>query len=145
MAMEPRAKLWLEHAGRLVLSEYRAHLLRRIGETGSLARAAEEMHLSYRRAWGKVRELEQNFGRLLVQSDVGGHGGGKSQLTEDGKRLLAQFDAFKHDLNSTIATLGAEHFAGWTNLPSNANPDPSRQVGEQIESIADDPVDAPLE
>jgi molybdate transport system regulatory protein len=101
--MEPHAKLWVEHDGKLVLSEYRVRLLQLIDDTGSLAEAAAAMQLSYRRAWGKVREIEENLGLKLVESAAGGAGGGGSRLTPDGRRLVARFrrfqEALAHDLD----------------------------------------------
>lgn len=93
--MEPRVKLWVEQDGRLVLSEYRVRLLAFIEETGSLAEAAHRMQLSYRRAWGKVREIEENLGIKLVESAAGGAGGGGSHLTDDGRRLVRLFEQFR--------------------------------------------------
>ncbi|MBF6598982.1 MAG: LysR family transcriptional regulator [Dehalococcoidia bacterium] len=103
--MEPRAKLWIEHEGKLALSDYRVRLLLLIEQTGSLAEAAEAMQLSYRRAWGKVREIEHNLGLQLVESAAGGAGGGGSRLTEDGRRLVALYQRF-HD--AVVADLGHE-------------------------------------
>ena len=94
-SLEPRIKLWVEKDGLLVLSDYRARLLQHIAETGSLAEAAQRMELSYRRAWGKIREIEQNLGVRLVQSEVGGAGGGGSRLTRDGERLVALYKRFR--------------------------------------------------
>jgi molybdate transport system regulatory protein len=105
--MEPRVKLWVEKDGKLVLSDYRVRLLEFIDETGSLAEAAERMQLSYRRAWGKVREIEQNLGVKLVESAAGGAGGGGSRLTDEGRRLVALFERFRkateHDLSIEFA------------------------------------------
>jgi molybdate transport system regulatory protein len=93
--LEPRIKLWVEKDGLLVLSDYRARLLREIAATGSLAEAAQRMGLSYRRAWGKIREIERNLGVTLVQSEVGGAGGGGSRLTPAGERLVALYQRFR--------------------------------------------------
>jgi len=93
--LEPRIKLWVEKDGLLVLSDYRARLLQHIAETGSLVEAAQRMGLSYRRAWGKIREIEQNLGVRLVQSEVGGAGGGGSRLTREGERLVALYKRFR--------------------------------------------------
>lgn len=93
--VQPRVKLWVEKDGKLALSAYRVRLLRLIGETGSLAEAAERMGLSYRRAWGKVREIESNIGIKLVESEAGGAGGGGSRLTADGRRLIEIFERFQ--------------------------------------------------
>jgi molybdate transport system regulatory protein len=91
--LEPRIKVWLEKDGKLVFSGYRAELLRSIRQTGSLAEAAERMGLSYRRAWGKIREIETNLGEPLVESRRGGAKGGRSRLTALGERLLEEFEA----------------------------------------------------
>jgi len=100
--LEPRIKLWVEKDGQLVLSDYRVQLLRHIAETGSLAEAAQRMGLSYRRAWGKVREIERNLGRRLVESEVGGPGGGGSRLTRDGERLVALYQRFRRAMESDL-------------------------------------------
>ena len=97
--LEPKLKVWVESAeGRIVLSDYRVRLLEAIGRTGSLAEAATSMGLSYRRAWGKVREIEANLGVKLVQSVVGGPGGGSTSLTPAAERLIAQYRRFRHAL-----------------------------------------------
>lgn len=103
--LTPRVKLWLEKDGQLVFSEYRARLLRLIKETGSLAEAAQAMSLSYRRAWGKLREIETNLGEPLVHSARGGGGGGRSGLTARGERMLMEFEALAE---KTRQAAGAE-------------------------------------
>jgi molybdate transport system regulatory protein len=108
--MQPRAKLWLEKDGRIVLSDYRVRLLRHIDETGSLAQAAEIMQLSYRRAWGKVREIEENLGVKLVESAVGGPGGGGSRLTEEGRRLVDLYDGFRASVEDDLTREFARSF-----------------------------------
>jgi len=100
--MQPRAKFWVEKNGKLVLSDYRVRLLELIEQTGSLADAAEEMHLSYRRAWGKVREIEQNLGVKLVESAAGGPGGGGSSLTTDGRRLVELYERFRRSIDANL-------------------------------------------
>ncbi len=100
--LEPRIKLWVEKDGSLVLSDYRVQLLRCVAETGSLAEAAQRMGLSYRRAWGKVREIERNLGLSLVESEVGGAGGGGSRLTKDGKRLVALYQRFRRKMEGDL-------------------------------------------
>jgi molybdate transport repressor ModE-like protein len=102
LPLEPRIKLWVEKDGRLVLSDYRVQLLRHIGETGSLAEAAQRMGLSYRRAWGKIREIEQNLGVDLVHSEAGGAGGGGSRLTREGERLVALYERFRRVMESDL-------------------------------------------
>ena len=91
----PRQKLWLELDGRIVMSDYRVRLLELVANTGSLAQAASAMGLSYRRAWGKVKELEENLRVPLVQSEVGGAGGGHTTLTPAGEAFVAAYRRFQ--------------------------------------------------
>ena len=93
--MEPRSKLWIEKDGKLALSDYRVRLLRLIDDTGSLSDAAAAMQLSYRRAWGKLKEIEHNLGVKLVESAAGGAGGGGSRLTPEGRRLIERYERFR--------------------------------------------------
>ncbi len=109
--LEPRIKLWVEKDGQLVLSDYRVQLLQHISETGSLAEAAQRMGLSYRRAWGKVREIERNLGVPLVESEIGGAGGGGSHLTRQGERLVALYKRFRKLMESDLGREFKEVFS----------------------------------
>jgi molybdate transport system regulatory protein len=93
--MEPRLKLWVEWDGRLILSDYRVDLLMLVRQTGSLRQAAIQMGLSYRRAWGKVKELEQALGIPLLDSVCGGSGGGSSRLTPAAEDLVRRYQVFR--------------------------------------------------
>jgi len=98
----PRQKLWLERDGKLVMSDYRLRLLELIAETGSLAQAATALGLSYRRAWGKVKELEANLGLSLVQSEVGGAGGGHTVLSPEATLLIAAYARFTRRMGEAL-------------------------------------------
>ena len=91
----PRMKLWIEADGKLVMSDYRVRLLEVIAETGSLSRAAESLRLSYRRAWGKLKELEENLGHPLVASESGGSTGGKTILTDEALAFVRAYRRFQ--------------------------------------------------
>lgn len=101
--MQPRVKLWVEKDGLLVFSDYRAELLDHIAKTGSISGGAERMALSYRRAWGKIREIEHNLGVRLVRSEAGGLGGGRSKLTPAGEELLTRYRAFRAAAQSHVS------------------------------------------
>ncbi|HXK33607.1 MAG TPA: LysR family transcriptional regulator, partial [Dehalococcoidia bacterium] len=100
--VEPRAKLWVERDGKIVLSAYRVRLLRLVEETGSLSEAAQRMGLSYRRAWGKVKEIEQNLGVPLLESSAGGAGGGGSRLSAEGRRLVEAYEAYERAAHAAM-------------------------------------------
>ena len=108
--MQPRVKLWVEKDGLLVFSDYRAELLAHIAKTGSISGGAERMGLSYRRAWGKIKEIEHNLGVRLVQSEAGGLGGGGTKLTPEGEEFLARYRAFRAAAQSHVGQDFAERF-----------------------------------
>jgi molybdate transport system regulatory protein len=108
--VQARVKLWVEKDGLLVFSDYRAELLAHIAKTGSISGGAERMGLSYRRAWGKIKEIEHNLGVRLVKSEVGGLGGGSTKLTLEGEELLACYRAFRATAQSHVSQDFTEAF-----------------------------------
>jgi molybdate transport system regulatory protein len=92
--MEPRFNLWIENEGSVVLSPWRVALLEAIEASGSITAAAEQLNVPYRRAWEKVQEIEQGLGYKVVDTAVGGPGGGGAHLTAAGREAVARFRAF---------------------------------------------------
>ena len=125
--MEPRCKLWLERDGRVAISDYRLRLLLLIQQSGSLAAAAGQLGLSYRRAWGKVREIEATLGVQLVESEVGGAGGGRSQLTPAGADLVDRYGRFAAQVRAAVdaAFTGAFTPSGPPTAPATRAPAPA--------------------
>ncbi len=87
-----KLKLWLERDGRFVISDGRAKLLRKVKDTGSLAKAAKEMKMSYRHAWGILHRIAQSAGGAVVQSARGGTAGGVTTLTPFGEEILREYE-----------------------------------------------------
>ncbi len=100
---EFKSKNWLEKDGKVIIGEGRATLLKHILEFESLTKAAEEMGMSYRHAWGIVQDINEVLGKEIIHSERGGVDGGKTQLTDEGKRLLEDFDK----MNGTVQTLSS--------------------------------------
>ncbi|MEE9116071.1 MAG: NUDIX domain-containing protein [Thermoplasmata archaeon] len=98
---EFKSKNWLEKDGKVIIGEGRATLLKYILEFESLTKAAEEMGMSYRHAWGIVQEINEVLGKEIIHSERGGVDGGKTQLTDEGKKLLEDFEK----MNGTVQTL----------------------------------------
>ncbi|HXH21064.1 MAG TPA: LysR family transcriptional regulator [Dehalococcoidia bacterium] len=116
--MQPRLKIWVEAGDGLVLSDYRVRLLELVAETGSLSEAAERMGLSYRRAWGKLKEIEANLGLKLIESTVGGSGGGHTRLTPKGAEMVARYNRFRSRVSAFVETEFAACFAAEPAAPS---------------------------
>ena len=91
-----RMHVWLELENGHFFGLGRAQLLQRIQQQGSLSKAAEEMRMSYRAAWGKIKCTEEIMGVKLVEK-VGGNKSG-FRLTEEGRGIMEQFLAWYADL-----------------------------------------------
>ena len=108
--MYPRFNLWLEVDGNVVLSAWRVALLEAVAETGSISSAAERMNIGYRQAWAKIRECEERLGLPLIETTVGGSGGGGAQLTPAGRDLVAKYRVFSAGLEESIRQRFREAF-----------------------------------
>jgi molybdate transport system regulatory protein len=108
--MQPRFNLWIEKDGEVVLSAWRVTLLETIEATGSISAAAERLSLPYRRAWEKVQEIERGLGTRVVETAVGGKGGGGAHLTLAGRRAIEQFHAFSSGFDAEVVKRYRESF-----------------------------------
>lgn len=100
--MKPRFNLWVEADGAVVLSAWRVRLLEAIHTSGSIRAAAEQLNIPYRRAWEKVHEMEDRSGLRLLETEVGGEGGGGARLTDEAKDFVARFHRFEAGLEGEI-------------------------------------------
>ncbi len=69
----------------------KADLLEEIAATGSIAAAAREMGMSYKRAWLLVDTMNRCFRAPLVESAKGGAAGGGALLTSLGAEVLRRY------------------------------------------------------
>ncbi len=91
MKLQPAFHLSLEEGKQVVLDQTDALLLRRIAETSSLTEGAKLAGISYRNAWDRVKAIESNLGKKIVETKVGGATGGSATLTGEGVSLLHEF------------------------------------------------------
>jgi len=100
--MEPEIKLWLQKGEESIGGEGRINLLEKIEEKESLKKAAEELDMSYRHAWGIIKELEEILDYKVIDSKKGGSQGGGSNLTEKGLKLVDKYKWMNESLQETI-------------------------------------------
>lgn len=100
--MKVKSKVWIEAGGEVVAGDGKIDLLERIAKRGSIQKAAEEVGMSYRHAWGFLQKMEKRGGIKLVQTQVGGREGGGAKLTPPGKEFLKQYSAFRKGLDEYI-------------------------------------------
>jgi molybdate transport system regulatory protein len=91
-----KTKIWLELEGESLLGKGGANLLESIEKEGSLTKAAKNLNLSYRYAWGYLQKIEKRIGEPIVEPFKGGRdGGGGMRLTPLGKYLLRKYKRFE--------------------------------------------------
>jgi molybdate transport system regulatory protein len=70
-------------------------LMELIGRHGSISAAGKEMGMSYRRAWLLVDEINHIFREPLVETQMGGSGGGGARLTGLGRDVVRRYRAIE--------------------------------------------------
>jgi molybdate transport system regulatory protein len=104
-----RSKVWVVKNERQVIGPGLARVLGRVERAGSLRRAAQDVQISYSKAWKQVKEAEENFGAPLVRTRVGGPKGGRTELTADGKYLLETYNTLDKDIRRYADKLLVAH------------------------------------
>ena len=90
-------KLWLQHENKILLGLGRAQLLKKIGELGSIKKAAESLGMSYRAAWGRIKRTEAAMGfALLTAADTKRAG---CSLSPAGREAVEAFLAWHEDVD----------------------------------------------
>ncbi len=73
----------------------KAQLLESLLETGSLNRSASAMKMSYVKALALVRAMNAHFTEPLVVLSRGGRHGGGTQVSDAGRKVLAEYQAMR--------------------------------------------------
>jgi len=90
-------RFWLSRDEKSFLGSGRIELLKHIGQTGSISKAAQAMKMSYKAAWDAVDAINALADQPLVERMTGGKGGGGTRLTEYAKEVIATFDILKEE------------------------------------------------
>jgi molybdate transport system regulatory protein len=102
-------KIWLDNNGK-AFGEGPYRLLKLVGKTGSLNKAARGMNMSYRKAWLIIQSVEKKLGFSILERKVGGVSGGGSVITMDGKNLMRDYEKFRKDVDTSLEKLFQKHF-----------------------------------
>lgn len=82
-----RSKIWIEdEQGNVVFGEGRYRILEIVDRLQSLQAAANELKMSYRAVWGRIRASEERLGQSLVTREGKG-----SRLTPFAAKLMTQY------------------------------------------------------
>ncbi len=70
-------------------------LLRGIRRLGSIRQAAEEMQMSYVKAWKIIQRMEASVGGRILKTEIGGKDHGGSELTALADSFLDSFTSYE--------------------------------------------------
>lgn len=85
----------------ILISEEGFRLLMAIEKDLSIVAAARDLGISYRKAWGMIREIEYQLGFQLVGKRRGGKAGGRTTFTDEGKTLIEAYKNMTGELESS--------------------------------------------
>jgi molybdate transport system regulatory protein len=100
--MKPKFKVWVAFDKGTKFGDGRAHLLQQIDDLGSMNQAVARIGMSYRTAWGYLRELEGACGIQLMERTPGRGSEGGTRLTSEGREFLKRYWTFRKGIESTI-------------------------------------------
>lgn len=92
-----RGALWLTVGERDLGGAGRIALLASIARHGSITQAAKAIGISYKGAWDAIDTMDHLAGEPLIARATGGRGGGGTQLTARGQRLVENFQRIERE------------------------------------------------
>lgn len=98
-----KAKVWLTIGPRTLFGDGKADLLEAVDKLGSLRSAATSMGMSYRHAWGWLRELDKAAGFAFLEH-TGTGPRTNLRLTVNGRQFIAAYRRFRKPLDRLIET-----------------------------------------
>jgi molybdate transport system regulatory protein len=98
-------RVWLEINGKNAFGKGRAEILEAVRRLGSLNKAAAELSMSYRAAWGKIKTAEERLGFKLIENPASGRG---SRLTIKAETLLSEFEQAERKIEDCARRLYSE-------------------------------------
>jgi len=108
--LNARFKLWLSTKDvEGLFGDGKWRLLKAINTEGSLTSASELLGISYRKAWGDLKKAEENLNVPLVQKHRGGRLGGRTGLTDQGRKWVKAYTAFRGDIEKAVERAYQEH------------------------------------
>jgi molybdate transport system regulatory protein len=101
-----RLRVWLEQEDQTYIGIGSTLLLQQVEKLGSLRKASEALGMSYRRAWGKLKNAEERIGKPLVEKTKGK--GQRFNLSPYGKEVMEKFLHFYLDVEEYATKRASE-------------------------------------
>ncbi len=101
-------------------------ILEAIRDGGSISEAARGMKMSYRSAWLLVLSMNSLFRKPVVNTTLGGRGGGSATLTELGAEVIRHYRTMERATRRAIARDLASLERHLRSVPQGARKRPRR-------------------
>lgn len=113
--LKPHLRLWFSAPGTdATFGDGRWRLLEALTVNDSLRAVADDLGISYRKAWGDLRKAEECLGIKLMERRRGGKGGGETTLTPEGERWLDAFGEFRNEMVGSMDEAFDRYFSKLT-------------------------------
>ena len=125
-----RLTLRLDFAPGQQIGHGKIRLLEAVRDHGSISAAGRSMHMSYRRAWLLIDELNHIFAEPVIEAKHGGTAGGGAELTPLGHRVVECYRSIEAKAHAAAAADLAE-LAAATVTPAPSGKSPPRDQAEE--------------
>lgn len=99
--LQVRTKTWIENdRGELLFGKGKTEILELIEEVGSIAKAAEQLGMSYKKAWTHIKILQENIADELVIAKKGGGGRGGTTLSPNARELVGRYRQLQEEIEA---------------------------------------------
>jgi len=80
-------------------------LLQSVADNGSISGAGKACGMTFRRAWQLIETVQEALGQSLVNTTVGGKGGGGASLTPFAEALIEHYRRLEQQANESAGPL----------------------------------------
>ena len=97
-------RFWISYKGESLFGHGKIDLLLKNKELGSLRKAAEELGISYRKAYYNIDSVNKIAEKPIVEMKRGGKDGGTTKLTPYGETLIQKYCELQKEIEEFIAS-----------------------------------------
>lgn len=99
-----------KESGRKIINNELFQLLQSIRTDNSITTVAEKQGISYRKAWGLIKEAENELKFCIVDRHRGGASGGTSKLSPEGEKLMDAYNQLQQEFCNSINKVTKKFF-----------------------------------
>ncbi|RXK00274.1 molybdenum transporter [Arcobacter sp. CECT 8986] len=97
--MKVKVKIWIEDDEQnLIFGSGKTEVLENIDRTGSIAEAAKEVGMNYKKAWSHIKVLEKFIEEDLVMTFKGRGENSGTSLTPKAREVIQTYKILEHDI-----------------------------------------------